>query len=75
MKEVQLIEEHEVLEDVGRDPEAKVVEDLICYELDEPSSDRFLLEQTWSNEREPSSSSFLKLISRYLHGHLTRCLE
>ena len=29
MKEVQLIEEeHEVLEDVGRDPEAKVVEDL-----------------------------------------------
>ena len=75
MKEVQLIEEHEVLEDVGRDPEAKVVEDLIRYELDEPSSDRFVLEQTWSNEREPISSSFLKLISMYLHGHLTRCLE
>ena len=30
MKEVQLIEqEQEVLEDIGRDPEAKVMEDLI----------------------------------------------
>ena len=36
-------EEEEVLEDVGRDPEAKVVEDLIHYELDEPSLDRFFL--------------------------------
>ncbi|GFY99310.1 uridine kinase-like 4 [Actinidia rufa] len=44
MKEVQLIEkEREFLEDVGRDPEAKVVEDLIHYELEEPSSDRFFL--------------------------------
>ena len=44
MKEVQLIdEEQDVLEDVGRDPEAKVVEDLIRYELDEPSSDHFFL--------------------------------
>ncbi|GFZ14630.1 hypothetical protein Acr_24g0008200 [Actinidia rufa] len=44
MKEVQLIEQdHEVLEDVVRDPEAKVVEDLICYELDEPSLDCFFL--------------------------------
>ncbi|GFZ19130.1 hypothetical protein Acr_27g0008690 [Actinidia rufa] len=43
MKEVQLIEqEQEVLEDVGRDPEAKVVEDLIRYELDERNSDSFL---------------------------------
>ncbi|GFZ11574.1 hypothetical protein Acr_22g0009720 [Actinidia rufa] len=39
IKEVQLIrKEIEVLEDVGRDPEAKVVEDLIRHELDEPSS-------------------------------------
>ena len=44
MKEVHLIEdEHEVLEDVKRNPEAKVIENLICYELDEPSSDRFFL--------------------------------
>ncbi|GFZ11339.1 hypothetical protein Acr_22g0007370 [Actinidia rufa] len=48
MKEVQLIaEEQEVLEDVERDLEAKVVEDLIRYELDEPSSDfSFSREQT-----------------------------
>ncbi|GFS35504.1 hypothetical protein Acr_00g0040230 [Actinidia rufa] len=42
MKKVQLIEEErEVLEDVGRKPKAKVVEYLVRYELDEPSSDRF----------------------------------
>ncbi|GFS46047.1 ovate family protein 13 [Actinidia rufa] len=44
MKEVQLVEqEHEVLEDVDRNPKAKVVDDLMHYELDEPSSDRFFL--------------------------------
>ena len=44
IKEVQLIEEgNRVLEDVGRDPEAKVMEDLIHYELDEPSADHFFL--------------------------------
>ena len=36
-------EEYEVLEDVGRDPKANVVEDLIRYELDEPSSNHFFL--------------------------------
>ena len=52
MKEVQLIEEEwEVLEDVGRDPEAKVVEDLIHYELDEPSSDHFFLTNANLEER------------------------
>ena len=45
-------EEHEVLEDVGRDPEDKVVEDLIRYELDEPSSDRFFLTGANLEERE-----------------------
>ena len=41
---MQLIKEkHEVLEDVGRNPEAKVVEYLICYDQDEPSSDCFFL--------------------------------
>ncbi|GFS40362.1 hypothetical protein Acr_00g0068110 [Actinidia rufa] len=44
MKEVQIIEENiGVLEDVGRDPEAKVIEELMRYELDEPGSDRFFL--------------------------------
>ncbi|GFZ18441.1 hypothetical protein Acr_27g0001800 [Actinidia rufa] len=53
MKEVQLIgEEQEVLEDVGRDPETKVVEDLIHYELDELSSDRFFLMGANMEERE-----------------------
>ena len=40
MKEVQLIEEEQ---DVERDLKAKVVEDLISFELDEPSSDCFFL--------------------------------
>ncbi|GFY97770.1 hypothetical protein Acr_12g0003110 [Actinidia rufa] len=44
VKEVQMVEEDiEVLEDVGRDPEAKVIEELVRYELDEPSSDQFFL--------------------------------
>ena len=53
MKEVKLIdEEREVLEDVRRDLEDKVVEDLICYKLDEPSSDRFFLTGANLEERE-----------------------
>ena len=53
MKKVQLIEqEQEVMEDIGRDPEAKVMEDLICYELDELSSDRFFLTGVNLEERE-----------------------
>ena len=53
MKEMQLIEEeHEILNDVGRDPETKVVEDLIRYELDEPSSDRFFRTDANLEERE-----------------------
>ena len=51
MKEVcQIEEEREILEDVSRTPEAKVVEDLIPYELDEPSSDRFFLTNANLNE-------------------------
>ena len=50
---MQLIEEErEVLEDVERDPQAKVVEDLICYELDEPSSDHFFLTGANLEERK-----------------------
>ena len=44
MKEVQMVEEErKVLEDVGNTLEAKVVEDLICYDLNEPSSNHFFL--------------------------------
>ncbi|GFY88776.1 hypothetical protein Acr_06g0007160 [Actinidia rufa] len=44
VKEVQMVKEDiEMLEDVGCDPEAKVIEELVRYELDEPSSDRFFL--------------------------------
>ena len=51
MKKVQLVKEKmEVLEDVRRTPDDKVVEDLICYELDEPSSDHFFL--TGANLKE-----------------------
>ncbi|PSS08152.1 Topoisomerase [Actinidia chinensis var. chinensis] len=42
-QELLVEEEQEVLEDVGRDLEAKVVEDLMSYELDEPSLDRLFL--------------------------------
>ncbi|GFY94866.1 hypothetical protein Acr_10g0002510 [Actinidia rufa] len=38
VKEVQMVEEDiEMLEDVGRDPEAKVIEELVRYELDKPN--------------------------------------
>ena len=41
VKEVQLVkEEREVIEDVGKIPKAKVMEDIIRYDLDKPSSDR-----------------------------------
>ncbi|XP_057504756.1 uncharacterized protein LOC130788218 [Actinidia eriantha] len=44
VKEVQMVEEDiKVLEDVGRNPEAKVIEELVRYELDEPGSNRFFL--------------------------------
>ncbi|GFS37725.1 hypothetical protein Acr_00g0053660 [Actinidia rufa] len=53
MKEVQIIEKNiEVLEDVGCDPEAKVIEELVRYELDEPGSDRFFLVGSDLNECE-----------------------
>ncbi|GFS42094.1 hypothetical protein Acr_00g0078070 [Actinidia rufa] len=53
VKEVQMVEEDiEVLEDVGRDPEAKVIEELVRYELDEPSSNRFFLTGSDLNECE-----------------------
>ena len=51
MKEVQLIE-WEVLEDVGRELEDKVMEDLIHYKLNELSSDRFFLTGANLKERE-----------------------
>ncbi|GFS43551.1 hypothetical protein Acr_00g0085730 [Actinidia rufa] len=53
VKEVQMVEEDiEVLADVGRDLEVKVIEELVRYELDEPSSDRFFLTRSDLNECE-----------------------
>ncbi|XP_057490953.1 uncharacterized protein LOC130776722 [Actinidia eriantha] len=53
VKEVQMVEEDiEVLEDVGRDPKAKVIEELVGYELDEPSLDRLFLIESDLNECE-----------------------
>ncbi|GFZ10836.1 hypothetical protein Acr_22g0002340 [Actinidia rufa] len=62
MKEVQLIEEeHEVLEDDGRDLKAKVIEDLIRYELDEPISDRFFL--TSANLEEQEKTELIQFLT------------
>ncbi|GFZ09192.1 hypothetical protein Acr_20g0010000 [Actinidia rufa] len=56
VKEVQMVEEDiEVLKDMGRDPEAKVIEELVHYDLDEPSSDRFFLVGSDLNESHPIS--------------------
>ena len=53
MKEVQLVEEErEVLEDVGWTSDTKVVEELIRYELDDPSSDNYFLVGSNMKERE-----------------------
>ncbi|GFZ11573.1 hypothetical protein Acr_22g0009710 [Actinidia rufa] len=53
-------EERKVLEDVGRTLEAKVVEDLIRYELNEPSSDRFFL--TGANLKEREKTEFIEFL-------------
>ncbi|GFY96809.1 hypothetical protein Acr_11g0011150 [Actinidia rufa] len=64
MKEVQLVkEEHEVLKNVERNLEAKVVKDLVHFKLDEPSSDHFFLTgANLKNEREPRRRSTIEHI-------------
>ena len=58
MKEVQLVEEErKVLENVDRIPKEKVVEDLVRYELNEPSSDCFFLIDSNMKERGRTNSS------------------
>ena len=53
-------EEREVLEDVGRTPESKGVEDLMREDLDAPTSDRFVLTgSTLTSGRESSSLNSL----------------
>ncbi|GFS40078.1 hypothetical protein Acr_00g0066580 [Actinidia rufa] len=65
MKEVKLIEEHhKVLEDIGRDLEAKVVEDLICYKLDEPSFDCFFF--TGANLEERERTELVQFLIEYI---------
>ena len=63
------------MEDVERDPEAKVMEELIHYELDERSSDLFFLTDANLEERERTELiQSSKQISRSSHGHPMRCL-
>ncbi|GFS30822.1 hypothetical protein Acr_00g0014350 [Actinidia rufa] len=53
MKEVQLVEEErELLEDVGKTLKAKVVEDIIRYELNKPSSRCYFLIGSNMKERQ-----------------------
>ncbi|GFS32905.1 hypothetical protein Acr_00g0025260 [Actinidia rufa] len=61
-KEVQFVEgEMEVLEDVGRIPENKVVKDPIHYEVNEPSSHRYFLHGSNMKEQERTElTEFLK---------------
>ncbi|GFZ19457.1 5'-3' exonuclease family protein [Actinidia rufa] len=54
-------EEREGLEDVGRTPETKVVEDLMCYDLSESSSDCFFL--TGSNLTERERTELIEFIT------------
>ncbi|GFS41482.1 hypothetical protein Acr_00g0074590 [Actinidia rufa] len=61
MKEVQMVKEDiKVLEDVGSDLEAKVIEELVRCELDKPSSDRFFL--IGSDLKECKRTKLLQLL-------------
>ena len=62
MKEVQLIEEeHEILENIKRDPKAKVKKDLIHYELNEPDSDSLFL--TGANLEEQERTELVQFLT------------
>ena len=66
-KEVQFVEEgREMLQDVGKTPKDKVVEDLIRYELDELSSYCYLFVGSIMKERENANIESS-------HGRYTRC--
>ena len=61
MKEVKLVEEErEVLKDVVRTPEAKVVEDLIQHELNEPNLECYFL--VGSNMKERERTKLIKFL-------------
>ncbi|GFY90938.1 hypothetical protein Acr_07g0011340 [Actinidia rufa] len=62
MTEVHMVEkEMEVLEDVDITPEAKVVEDLMRYDLDKPSSDHLFL--TGSNLTEWERAEIIEFLT------------
>ena len=61
MKKVQMVEKkREVLEDVGKTLEAKDVEDLICYEFNEPSSNCFFF--TSENLRDKERTKLIEFL-------------
>ncbi|GFZ10852.1 hypothetical protein Acr_22g0002500 [Actinidia rufa] len=67
MKEMQLVEkEREVLEDVSKVPKDKVVEDLVHYELDEPSLGRLFL--VGSNMKERERTELIEFLKANLEG-------
>ena len=68
MKKVQLVEEErELLEDVGRALESKVVKDVIRYELNEPSSRCYSLIGSNMKERQRTELiNFLKANIKFL---------
>ncbi|GFZ16838.1 hypothetical protein Acr_26g0001080 [Actinidia rufa] len=61
MKEVRIVEKkRKVLEDVGKTPEAKVVEDLLHYDFDEPNLDRvFLTSSNLTKQKRTELIEFL----------------
>ena len=74
IKEVQLVEaETKLLKDFGKPPEAKVVEDLIRYELDELSSDRYFL--IISNLKERQRIELIKFLKAGIRMDSIRDVE
>ena len=63
-----------MLQDVGKTPKDKVVEDLIRYELDELSSYCYLFVGSNMKEREKTELiEFLNANIESSHGRYTRC--
>ncbi|GFS33929.1 hypothetical protein Acr_00g0031320 [Actinidia rufa] len=58
---VEVEEELEILEGIGRNPKAKVAEDLVRYDLDEPSSDYFFL--ICSNLKERNRTELIEFLT------------
>ncbi|GFZ11590.1 S-adenosyl-L-methionine-dependent methyltransferases superfamily protein [Actinidia rufa] len=66
-RKVELVEEErEVLEDVSKTPETKIVEDLMRYDLDVPSLNHFFLMS--SNLKERERTKLIELVTANIEG-------